>query len=171
MLRIFLAATIALPIAASHAESAVLSPKVIAHVAKVCTKNGGFGRPFGDGGYGHVDAIADDDWAPFRRLTIAAAREGGMVISAEASFHDAGVSREDDIALAQHFLQALDKAVTAKHDFPHREVQGDGVAFHTSKEPDTGLVFDIHRQGDRVIADCVDLGGLETSRPEPPDNR
>jgi hypothetical protein len=176
MLRVFLAAMIALPIVASRAEAPKPDPKAVAHVAKACTKDGAFGRPFGEAGYGHVDAIADDEWAPFRRLTIGAARGDGMIISAEASFHDAGDSREDDIALARVFFKALDKAITAKHRFPHREANGNGVTFHTSKEPDAGLVFDIHREADRVIADCVDLGEEpsrqhEQSRPEPPDDR
>lgn len=174
MLRFLVAAALALPITASHAEAPKPASKAVAHAAKACTKDGAFGRRFGDAGYGHVDAIADDEWAPFRRLTIHAARDGGMVISAEASFHDAGDSRAEDIALAQRFFNALDKAITAKHRFPHREANGNGVTFHTSKEPDTGLVFDIRRESDRVIADCVDLGeepSRAQSRPEPPDDR
>jgi hypothetical protein len=130
----------------------------VAHLAKACTRDGAFGRLFGDGGYGHVDTIADDEWAPFRRLTIRATG-GGMVIGAEASFHNEGDSRGDDIALAQRFFKALDKAITVRHRFPHREASGNGVTFHTSNEPDAGLVFDIRREADRVIADCVDLGG------------
>jgi hypothetical protein len=145
-------------------------PAAVAHAAKACTKDGAFGRSFGDAGYGHVDSIADDEWAPFRRLTI---RETGRgtVIRAEASFRDAGDSRGDDIALAQRFFKAFDKAIAAKHRFAHREANGNGVTFHTGNEPDTGLVFDIHREADRVIADCIDLGGVETSQPEPPDDR
>jgi hypothetical protein len=154
MLRAFLAAMIILPIAASRAEAP--ASKAVAHLAKACTKDGAFGRPFGDAGYGHVDAIADDEWAPFRRLVIN--RESGLRITAEASFHDAGNSREEDVSFAQHFFHALDKAVRAKHRFPHREAHDGGVTFHTSKEPDTDLIFNIRRQGDRVIAECVSLG-------------
>lgn len=131
----------------------------IAHIAKICTPDGAFGRSFGASQYGQVDAIADDEWAPFRRLVIATDRSGAPQISAEASFHDAGESYEDDVALARRFLRALDKAITAKHRFPHRETGGRGVTFHTSNEPDGGLVFDLHQESDRVIAACIDLGG------------
>ena len=159
----------------AFAAPAIAKPPepAIAHTANICTPDGAFGRPFADASYGQVDSIADDEWAPFRRLTIGATRGGGTIISAEASFHDAGDSRAEDVALAQRFFKALDKAITAKHRFPHRETQGNGVTFHTSNEPDSGLVFDIHQEQDRVVADCVDLGmePPRQSRPEPPDNR
>jgi hypothetical protein len=62
------------------------------------------------------------------------------------------------VSLARRFFHALDKAVRAKHRFPRREAHDGGVTFHTNKEPDTGLIFNIRHQGDRVIAECVSLG-------------
>lgn len=144
---------VALLLPASPALSASKPEAVLAKAAQLCTTHGAFGRDFSDTGYGHVDAIADDEWAPFRRLVIDSGR-----ITAEASFHDAGNSREDDITLAQRFFKVLDKAVKTEDRFPHRDANGNGVTFHTSKEPDSGLVFDIRRDGDRVMAACVALG-------------
>lgn len=126
----------------------------VSHADKICTASGGFGRRFGRG-YGHVDATAGDDWAPFAKLTV----EGGH-ISAEASFHGARDSEEDDAAAAEHFFKALDHAVEAKHKFAHREASGGGsIVFHTAKEQGTGLVFEISLRGDTVVAACSDLGG------------
>lgn len=129
--------------------------KTISHLAQTCTAKGAFGRAFPEHGYGHVDAVAEAEWAPFRRLAISA--EAGRRITAEASFSHAGDSPEQDIRHAGRFFHALDKAITEKHRFPHREAHDGGVTFHMNKEPDTGLVFNIRRERDQVIAECIDL--------------
>ncbi len=157
MSRFLIAALIVLLMPGALAKEPDPEKSAAKHIAQTCTHDGAFGRTFRSPGYGQIDAIADDEWDPFRRLVIDRDRSGAPQITAEASFRGYGNSYEDDAAIARHFFRALDKAITAKHRFPHREPGGRGVTFHTSNEPDSGLVFDIRQDGDRIIAVCVDL--------------
>lgn len=155
MLRILIATTLALTFAASAKPETEHKPKVpaVAHAAKACTPDGAFGREFTRDRYGHLDSTVDDDWAPFEHLTIA-----GGEITAEASFHDAGASAEDDMALAKKFRKAFQKAVEDKAEFPEHEKHGDGIEFRSKKDSDRGLVFQLWQDQDRIIAKCIDQG-------------
>jgi hypothetical protein len=123
-------------------------PAVLKHTGDICKPIGGFGRVFGRG-YGHVDAMAGDDWAPFEKLSI---EEGA--ITAEASFRGFGDTLEDDVALAEKFLKKLDHAIEAKHTFKHRETSGNAVRFSSGKEPGTGMLFELHQDREAVVAIC-----------------
>jgi len=157
MQRFILAGVIALVIQAADAKPPAepAPPKfaAVAHAATICTDKGAFGRLFPRGGYGHVDTTADDDWAPFEKLSIAAGE-----ITAVAPFRGAGDSRETDEALAEKFRKALDKAVEAKHHFAKREAHHTGVAFHAGKEPGHGLTLEIRQEDDHVVATCLEPG-------------
>ena len=122
--------------------------EAVQHAGDICKATGGFGRVFSRG-YGHVDATAGDDWAPFGKLTIAAGE-----ITSEASFRGAGDSAEDDAARAEKFFKALDKAVTAKKRFAHRETNGNAVRFSSGKEPGSGVVLELRQDGDAIVATC-----------------
>lgn len=156
MLRVLLGITLAISCTAAGAKP---PPKIlpappdpaVAHADDICTDAGGFGRSFGRG-YGHVDTTADEEWAPFTKLVIT-----GREIRATVSFRGHGDSREADEALAQTLAKALDKAVTEKGHFPHRQASGGRFFFNTSKEPGTGLSFEIHLMEDRVLAVCTSL--------------
>jgi hypothetical protein len=154
MHRILVAGAIALVAQAAAAKPPAL-PKfeAVAQAAKICTAKGAFGRLFPRAGYGHVDTTAGDDWAPFAKLTLA---EGE--ITAIASFRGTGDSREADEAAAKEFLQALDKAVQAKHHFAHREAHRSGAAFRGGKEPGNGLTFEVRQEDDHIIATCIEPG-------------
>ena len=154
MQRLLMASAIVLALQAADAKPPIAEPAspAITHAATICTDKGAFGRAFGRG-YGHVDTTAADEWAPFAKLSIAAGE-----ITAIASFHGTGDSREADEALAKKFLNALDKAVEAKHHFAHREAHGTGVAFRTGKEPGSGLTFALRQEDDQIIATCIEPG-------------
>lgn len=126
----------------------------IKHVEDICTPEGGFGRHFAEAGYGHVDSVADEEWAPFRHLTIST--QSAYRIAAEASF-DAAHTQDENVAIARRFFHALDKAVAAKQRFPHRDAHDGGITFSTGEQPDTGLLFDIRQDGTHVLADCVKM--------------
>jgi hypothetical protein len=144
MLAMALAAAAAKPAAAPKEPE----PAVLKHIGDICKPAGGFGRVFGRG-YGHVDATAGDDWAPFEKLSI---EEGA--ITAEATFRGLGDSLEDEVALAGKFLKKLDHAIEAKHTFKHRETGGNAVRFSSGKEPGTGMVLELHQDREIVVAMC-----------------
>ncbi len=123
-------------------------PAVLKHAGDICKPIGGFGRVFGRG-YGHVDAMAGDDWAPFERLSI---EEGA--ITAEATFRGAGDSIEDDAALAEKFLKKLDHAIEAKGKFKHHETRGNARRYSTGKEEGTGIVLELHQEQELIVAVC-----------------
>lgn len=155
MLRILIATALMLTFAANAKPESSHKAKfpAVAHAAEACTPDGAFGRDFTRDRYGHLDSTVDDDWAPFEHLTIA-----GREITAEASFHDAGTSAENDEALAKKFRKAFAKAVEEKAGFPEHEKHGDGVEFRSKKDSDRGLMFQIWQDQDRVTAKCTDLG-------------
>jgi len=101
-------------------------------------------------GDGHVDATASDDWAPFEKLTI----EAGA-FAAVAPFRGSGDTLEDDVAHAEHFLKALDKAVTAKGHFKHRETSGNAVRFTSGKEAGSGVTLQLRQEEDQIVAICA----------------
>jgi hypothetical protein len=156
MHRILIACAIALVFQAAaakpSAEPRQPQAEAVKHAGLICTDKGAFGRPFGRG-YGYVDTTVDDDWTPFAKLTL-----GAGEITAIASFHGAGDSREDDEAAAKKFLKALDKAIQAKHHFPHREAHRTGAAFRSGKEPGKGLMFEVRQEDDQIIATCIEPG-------------
>jgi hypothetical protein len=123
--------------------------EAVKHAGDICKATGGFGRVFGRG-YGHVDATADDDWAPFEKLTI----ETGA-IAAVAPFRGSGDTLEDDVAHAEHFLKALDKAVTAKGHFKHREASGNAVRFSSGKDAGSGITLQFRQEQDQIVANCA----------------
>jgi hypothetical protein len=147
MLRILLAALIVLVLPVASAKPSVPDHGAVAHAAKACTAQGAFGRRFGELQYGHIDATAGDEWAPFEMLTISAHR-----ITSIATFQ--GKPGEDGFEPAHRFLKAFDKAVKEAAKFPHRQAHGDGVTFRSGDAPDAGLEFDIRQDGEHVIADC-----------------
>ena len=122
--------------------------EAVKHAGDICKVTGGFGRVFGRGD-GHVDATAADDWAPFEKLTI----ETGA-ITAVAPFRGSGDTLEDDVAHAERFLKALDKAVTAKGHFKHREASGNNVRFGSGKEAGSGVTLQLHQEEDQIVAVC-----------------
>jgi hypothetical protein len=152
MRTIVFATAIAIAVTAASAKPPAApkqpEPAVIKHAGDICKPIGGFGRVFGRG-YGHVDATASDDWAPFERLSI----ESGA-ITAEASFRGAGDSIEDDAALAEKFLKKLAHAIEAKGKFKHRETRGDARRYSTGKEEGTGIVLELHQEQELIVAAC-----------------
>jgi hypothetical protein len=156
MSKILLVVLMALPLAAADAKpakSAAQEPKeppaaALAHAGDICKTTGGFGRVFGRG-YGHVDATASDEWAPFERLTIEPGR-----ITAEASFSGATDNLEGDVEKADRFLKALDRAIAAKHHFPHRETSGAAVRFSAGKDKGSGTTLILEREQDQIRAVC-----------------
>jgi hypothetical protein len=123
-------------------------PAVLKHAGDICKTTGGFGRVFGRG-YGHVDATASEDWAPFEKLSI----EAGA-ITAEASFRGLGDSLEDEAVLAEKFFKKLDHAIEAKKHFPHREKSGNAIRYSNGKEPGTGIVLELRQEADVIVALC-----------------
>lgn len=121
-------------------------PAAIAHAGDICKTTGGFGRVFGRG-YGHVDATASEEWAPFERLTIEAGH-----ITAEASFNGTGDSLEADVANAAKFLKRLDHAVKGR--FPHREVSGAAFRYSDGKEAGSGVVLILRQERELIVAQC-----------------
>lgn len=156
MLRLFLMAGLIMPLTAAAAKPAKSEapkeppPAAIAHAEKICTASSAFGRPFTRQAFGHIDAVADEDWAPFEKLTL----QPGETL-AVASFRGAGDSIEEDEARATKFWKALEKAVIAEGKFPHHDKHDTGAAFRTGKEPGQGRLFDIRQNGDLVEAVCV----------------
>ncbi len=154
-MRIFLSLAVAIAFQAADARAPKpATPKepvaaAVEHAGDICKATGGFGRGFGRG-YGHVDATADDDWAPFEKLTIAAGE-----IAAVAPFRGSGDTLEDDAAHAEHFLKALDKAVTAKAHFKHREASGNAVRFSPGKDAGAGVTLQLRQEEDQIIAICT----------------
>ncbi len=152
-MRILLAAAIILPVAVADAKTPARVPKphyeAVANAGAICSATGAFGRAFARSG--RIDATAEEDWAPFTRLTI-----GRNEIRAEASFHGAGETLDDDIARAADFRRALDKALTGRHVFQQRQAHGNGVEFLSGKDPGAGLSFLIRQDEDRIVAGCVD---------------
>jgi hypothetical protein len=145
---LMIAAALPAAMAKPAAEANEPATPVIAHVGDICKATGGFGRVFGRG-YGHVDASASDDWAPFGKLAI----EAGA-ITAEASFRGAGDSLENDVALAEKFLKKLDHAVKAEKHFLHRETNGNAIRFSSGKEAGDGVVLELHQEQDVIVAIC-----------------
>jgi hypothetical protein len=151
MQKIIIALAIALALPATAKPAAVPKdppPAVLAHAADICKATGGFGRVFGRG-YGQVDATASEDWAPFEQLSI-----GAGEIVAQASFHGAADTLEGDVAKAEAFLKSLDKAVTAKAKFPHRETSGNRYRYSGGKEPGTGVTLELNQDREIVVAIC-----------------
>lgn len=143
---------IALPFAAS-AKTPKSEPKeppaaAISHAGEICKTTGGFGRVFGRG-YGHVDAMASEDWAPFEKLAIEPGR-----ITAEASFRGVTDTLEGDVVAAEKFLKSLDHAVEGKHHFKHRETSGGAVRFSSGQEGGSGVVLMIEQEQDLIRAVC-----------------
>lgn len=153
-MRILLCVVMAIALQAADAKTPKsAAPKepvaaVVKHAGDICTATGGFGRVFGRGD-GHVDTTASDDWAPFEKLTIQAGD-----ITAVAPFRGTGDTLEDDVAHAARFFHALDKAVTAKGHFKHRETSGNAVRFSSSKEPQSGVTLAFRQEQDQIVAMC-----------------
>jgi hypothetical protein len=124
--------------------------EAVAKAAEICSAHGAFGRSFAR--TGSIDATADEDWAPFRKLTLSPNE-----IHAEASFHGIGGTLEEDIALATDFRLALDKALTAKHVFKARQAHNNGAAFQSSKESASGMSFLLRQEQEVIVGDCIDL--------------
>jgi hypothetical protein len=154
-MRILLSLVVAMALQAADAKTpkpAVPKEPVaeaVEHAGDICKATGGFGRVFGRGP-GHVDATAADDWAPFEKLTI----ETGT-ITAVAPFRGSGETLEDDVAHAERFLKALDKAVTAKQHFKHREASGNAVRFTSGKEAGSGVTLQLRQEEDQIVAICA----------------
>lgn len=152
MCRILFALIIAASVASADAKpakpEAAPEAAAITHAGDICKATGGFGRVFGRG-YGHVDTTADDEWAPFERLTIEAGR-----ITAEASFNGSGDSLENDVANAEKFLKALDHAVTAKGHFPHRDASGNTIRFANGKQAGSGVTLVLRQEQELIVALC-----------------
>ncbi len=152
MRTIFWGLMLAMTLAAATAKPAPApkepAPAVLKHTGDICRPTSAFGHVFGRG-YGHVDAMAGDDWTPFEKLSI---EEGA--ITAEASFRGAGDSLEDDVTLAEKFLKKLDRAIEAKHKFKHRETSGNAVRFSSGKEPGTGMLLELHQDREIIVAIC-----------------
>ncbi len=122
--------------------------EAIKQAAGICSAKGAFGRGFARSG--SIDTTADEEWAPFTKLSL-----GQNAIRAEASFHGSGESQEEDVAQAEDFRQALEKALIAKHVFAHSKKQGKTMAFGAN-EDGSGLSFILGRDEDHVIAECID---------------
>jgi hypothetical protein len=154
-MRMLLSLVVAIALQAADAktpEPAVPKEPVaeaVKHVSDICKATGGLGRVFGRG-YGHVDTTAGDDWAPFEKLTIATGE-----ITAVASFRGSGDTLEDDVAHAERFFHALDKAVTAKGPFKHRDTSGNAVRFSSGKQAGSGVTLEFHQEQDQIIATCA----------------
>ena len=151
--KILLALLIAVPLAAAEAKTTKPEPKeppaaAIEHAGDICKATGGFGRVFGRG-YGHVDAVANEDWAPFEKLTIEPGR-----ITAEASFAGATETLEGDVEKAAKFLKALDHAIEAKHHFPHRETSGAAKRYSDGAEKGSGVTLVLEQEQDQIRAVC-----------------
>jgi hypothetical protein len=113
----------------------------------ICTADGAFGRPFSHQFDGHIDTTADDEWAPFVRLTISY-RE----IRAVADFRGSGDSQSDDEAAARKFLKAFEKA---EHHFAHHSGHSNGSEYHSSDKPESGYSFYLRQDGERILARCL----------------
>jgi hypothetical protein len=146
---------IALMLVTLTASASAKAPKpkepaapAITHAGDICKTIGGFGRVFGRG-YGHVDALAGEDWAPFEKLAIEPGR-----ITAEASFRGVTDTLEGDVEAAEKFLKSLDRAVQAKHHFKHRETSGGAVRFSSGKDVGSGVVLMLEQEQDLIRAVC-----------------
>lgn len=150
-MRILLAAIILVSLPAS-AKTPIPMPDydAVAKASEICSAKGAFGRAFARSG--RVDTTAEPDWAPFTKLSLSAKE-----IHAEASFHGTSDSLEGDIKEASDFRHALDKALTAKHVFKDRKVHDNGVEFHSSEDPASGVAFYLRQTEEHISADCVDL--------------
>ena len=122
--------------------------EAVQQAADICSAKGAFGRSFAR--TGRIDTTVDEAWAPFAKLSLTANE-----IRAEASFHGSGETLEEDMAQAEDFRHALEKAITAKHVFPHSKKQGKAMVF-SAKEDGSGLSFVLERDEDHVIAACID---------------
>ncbi|GAA0543365.1 hypothetical protein FHS83_000376 [Rhizomicrobium palustre] len=139
-------------VAKSHKHAEESKAPALSMAGEACTREGAFGRLFPRGYSGHIDATVSEEWEPFGKLT----GERGRIV-AIASFRGAGDSFEEDSAKAAAFLKAFDHAVKAAGHFPDRKSHEDGVEYHSSHEPDTGLAFLIRQDDEIITASCIAL--------------
>ncbi|MDR3526527.1 MAG: hypothetical protein P4L57_04540 [Rhizomicrobium sp.] len=143
--------SLTLPVGAKthlHAPSSAAPAEyeALKQAAEMCSAKGAFGRSFARSG--RVDTTADEEWAPFTKLSLTSA-----AIRAEASFHGSGETLAEDIEQAEDFRQALEKAITAKHLFAHSKKQGKAMVY-SANEDGSGLSFVLDLEEDHVIALC-----------------
>lgn len=110
----------------------------------LCDSEGGFGRRFLRQRSGETQATAEEDWAPFTRLTI-----GYREIRAEASFRGAGESQEDDEAAATKFRKAFEKS---DHGFARHKAHSNGTEYESDDK--AGVSFLIRQDQEHVTAIC-----------------